>query len=350
MENEKSTSPALNYPESSAKSNEYLRLVLPMLAKFQLPPNPINFTLCYEHVSGANLELSNILDKVLSENTGLSKEAATELYRRYIWDVDRRAVEKQSKDLYMVMTETISGIDHSSAQASESSKVLGNATKKLTQSEDLHEMRNVIAEVVSETKSIAQSSHQLQIMLSETKQEVESLREELERSREQATTDALTGLLNRRAFDQEMMVAVDDAIQSRESLGLLMIDIDKFKRVNDTYGHLVGDKVIRFIARQLSNNIKGMDRVARIGGEEFAILLPNTQLDNARILAESIRKNIERSRLKRVDTSQPIDGITVSIGVTAYKQGEVTDDFLQRADTALYQSKNSGRNRVSISF
>ena len=129
-----------------------------------------------------------------------------------------------------------------------------------------------------------------------------------------------------------------------------MIDIDKFNRVTDTYGHLVGDKVIRFIARQLSNNIKGMDRVARIGGEEFAILLPNTQLDNARILAESIRKYIERSRLKRVDTSEPIDGITVSIGVTAYKLGEVTDDFLQRADTALYQSKNSGRNRVSISF
>ncbi len=350
MDKENSISPALNYPESAEKANEYLRLVLPMLAKFKLPPNPINFNLCYEYVSGTNLELSNILDKVLSEQKGLSKQAAIELYRRYIWDVDRRAMEKHSKDLYMVMTETISGIDQSTTQASNSSKVLGNYTEKLTESHDLHEMRNIIAEVVSETKMIAQSSTLLQKMLSETKQEVENLREELERSREQATTDSLTGLLNRRAFDQELMRASDDANQSRDPLGLLMIDIDKFKRVNDTYGHLIGDKVIRFIAKQLSNNLKGKDIVARIGGEEYAILLPNTQLDNARILAESIRTTIERSRLKRTDTSQPIGGITVSIGVTSFKHGEVTDDFIQRADQALYQSKNNGRNRVSISF
>ncbi|MEN8177616.1 MAG: GGDEF domain-containing protein [Pseudomonadota bacterium] len=350
MENEKLIAPALNYPESSEKANEYLRLVLPMLVKFQLPPNPVNFTLCYEQVSGTNLELSNILDKVLNEEKGLTRQAATELYRRYIWDVDRRAVEKQSKDLYMVMTDTISEIDHTASQASKSSKAIENCSEKMEAYDDLHEMRNVIADVVSETKSIAESSHQMQKMLSETKQEVESLREELERSREQATTDPLTGLLNRRAFDQELMKVSDEANQSRENLGLLIIDIDKFKRVNDTYGHLIGDKVIRFVAQQISNNIKGKDIVARIGGEEFAILLPSTQLDNARMLAESIRKNIERSKLKRADTSEPIGGVTISIGVTAYKHGEITDDFIQRADDALYKSKNSGRNRVSISF
>lgn len=350
MENEKIISPALDYPETAQQANEYLRLVLPMLARFQLPPNPVNFTLCYEYVSGANLELSHILDQVLNEEKGLTKQAAVELYRRHIWDVDRRAVEKQSKDLYKVMTETISGIDESANQASKSSDVLGSCSEQLNESVDLNQMRNVIAEVVSETRTISQNSHQLYEMLSETKQEVEDLREELEHTRQQATTDPLTGLLNRRAFDQELVRASDEATQSRKSLGLLMIDIDEFKRVNDTHGHLIGDKVIRFIAAQLTHNVKGKDIVARIGGEEYAILLPNTQLDNARMLAESIRRIIERSRLKRVGTSLPIGDITVSIGVTVYKHGEVTDDFFRRVDEALYKSKNSGRNRVSISF
>ena len=321
-----------------------------MLVRFHLPPNPINFTLCYEHIAGLNKELSFTLEKVLKEKQGLSPEDAAELYRQYIWDVDRRIVDQQSKDLYMVMSETISGIDDSTSRATNSGETLKNCTTKLSESGDLHEMRNVIAEVVSETKTIAESSQQLQKMLSETKQEVESLREELERSREQATTDPLTGLLNRRAFEQQLACVTSEANQSRDSLGLLIIDIDKFKRVNDTYGHLIGDKVIRFVAKQLTNNIKGKDIVARIGGEEYAILLPNTQLDNARILAESIRANIERSKLKRTDTSQYIDGVTVSIGVTAYKHGEITDDFLERADEALYKSKNNGRNRVSMSF
>jgi diguanylate cyclase len=343
-------SPALNYSETIEQANENLRLVLPMLAKFKLPPNPINYTLCYEYIAGANRELHNILDKVLKEEKGLSREAAIELYRRYIWDVERRTVEEQSKHLYVAMTDTISEIEHTTNETDKSRQMLGQYSEQLSESSNLLEMRDIISEVVLETRSIARSSNDLHQMLSETKQEVATLREELERSRQQATTDPLTGLLNRRAFDQELMQAASDVNESRENLSLLMIDIDNFKAVNDNHGHLIGDKVIRFVATQIRKNVKGRDIVARVGGEEYAVLLPKTQLDNARILAESIRGSIERSRLKRIDNSQPLGGITISIGVTSYKHGEVTEDFLQRADGALYKSKNGGKNRVSIAY
>jgi diguanylate cyclase len=246
------------------------------------------------------------------------------------------------------MTETLSGVGQSADQASESSQALNRCSRKLAVPVELAEIREVVSEVVMQTNAMARNGLMLKEMLTDTKREVETLRDQLEQSRQEATTDALTGLLNRRAFDAEIIKATENAEMAHEYLSLLMIDIDHFKQVNDSHGHLVGDKVIRFIANQLSKNVKGRDIVSRVGGEEFAILLPNTQLDNARILAESIRSRIEKSQLKRMDNQEAIGSITVSIGATCYKRGETVNDFYNRADKALYRSKNVGRNKVSI--
>jgi len=338
----------LNYTEDPEQANEYLRLVLPMLVRLMLPPNPVNFTLCYEYVSGHNQPLHDVMDRVLHEQKGLSKEAAIELYRRYIWDDDKRVIEKQRTEFRRLMSETLTGVDQSADQASQASETLGSCSDRLQSSGDLNEIREVVAEVVTETRNMAQNGSILKEMLNETKREVENLREELEHSRQQATTDALTGLLNRRAFDEVIHQATEDANMDQEPLSLLMVDIDHFKQVNDNHGHLVGDKVIRYIAGQLRKNVKGKDTVARIGGEEFAVMLPNTNLDHARIVAESIRKTVAHSQLKRMDNQSPIGSVTISIGTTNYRPGEGIDQFIQRADEALYISKNAGRNRVSI--
>jgi diguanylate cyclase len=339
---------ALDYAEDNEQANEYLRLVLPMLARLKLAPNPINFTLCYEYVAGRNSELKLALDKVLEEASGLTKEAAITLYRHYIWDNERRNLETQRSKLRQVMSETLTGVGESADQASLSSEIFDRCSHKLKMHTELAEIREVVTEVVVQTGVMAKNSLSLKEMLTETKREVISLRDQLEQSRQEATTDALTGLLNRRAFDAEMVKATENADIAQEYLSLLMIDIDNFKQVNDTHGHLVGDKVIRFIATQLSKNVKGRDIVSRIGGEEFAILLPSTQLENARILAESIRAKIEKSQLKRMDNSKSLGSITVSIGATCYIRGESTNDFFHRADKALYRSKHAGRNKVSI--
>jgi diguanylate cyclase len=350
MESDKAIDDHLDYPEDDAQAHEYLRLVLPLLVQLKLPPNPINFTLCYEYVSGRNQSLQLAFKQILDEKRGLSKEAAISLYRHYIWDSDRRNLENQQTEFRRVMTETLSGVGESADQANQSSKLLDRFSQKLTVPMNMEDIREVVSEVVTQTNLMAHNGVLLRDMLYETKREIENLRDQLEKSRQEATTDALTGLLNRRAFDSEMLRATEDANLAHEYLSLLIIDIDHFKRVNDSHGHLVGDKVIRFIATQLSNNVKGRDIVARIGGEEFAVLLPSTQLENARLLAESIRARIEKSQLKRLDTSQSIGTITISIGVTSYKQGEPITDFFHRADKALYRSKNDGRNKVSLLF
>jgi diguanylate cyclase len=127
-----------------------------------------------------------------------------------------------------------------------------------------------------------------------------------------------------------------------------MTDIDFFKKVNDTYGHVFGDKVIRVVAQTLKDNVKGKDLAARYGGEEFVILLQDTPANGARILAERIRTAVENGRIRRAGNDESIAKITISLGVASYRAGESASDFIERADKALYESKIQGRNRVTV--
>jgi diguanylate cyclase len=129
---------------------------------------------------------------------------------------------------------------------------------------------------------------------------------------------------------------------------LVMLDIDHFKSVNDTHGHLIGDRVIRFVAQVLEKNIKGKDTAARYGGEEFTVLLPETPATGAKSVAESIRKAVANAQLVRADNKKPLGQITISAGVATFAAGEDVMEFINRADQALYRSKNEGRNRVSV--
>jgi diguanylate cyclase len=126
-----------------------------------------------------------------------------------------------------------------------------------------------------------------------------------------------------------------------------MADIDHFKKINDTHGHLVGDNVIRMVAGTLKNSVKGRDDVARIGGEEFAVILPDTPIDGALKLAEDMRVTFDKFDLKKKNSGESLGKVTLSFGVTKYQFGESVETFINRADEALYKSKNTGRNKVS---
>jgi diguanylate cyclase len=136
------------------------------------------------------------------------------------------------------------------------------------------------------------------------------------------------------------------AAESASACSLLMVDIDNFKRVNDTYGHVFGDKVIRYVAQRISLSIKGRDVAARYGGEEFAILLPETTVQGALVLAEQIRASVARGKIHRGGATEQIAGVTVSIGVAESLPADSVEDLTRRADEALYRSKEAGRNRV----
>jgi len=176
-----------------------------------------------------------------------------------------------------------------------------------------------------------------------------ALEEAKEKLKEQANRDPLTNMYNRRYFSDISKSMLALSIRSKQALSVMMIDIDKFKNINDTYGHAVGDKVLIHLSHTLTNTIRESDISARFGGEEFAILLPKTTLEQALELAEKIRKTIEKLEYKGENTTIKF---TISIGVSEFnKLKEISiSDTLNKADKSLYEAKNNGRNQVKSSL
>ncbi|MYM28188.1 diguanylate cyclase [Duganella sp. CY15W] len=163
-----------------------------------------------------------------------------------------------------------------------------------------------------------------------------------------ATRDGLTGLANRRCFDDTLNAEWQRALRHQQPLSLLMVDVDNFKQYNDAYGHLGGDECLQRIATAVSSEMRANDLVARYGGEEFAVILPNQSLKGAAIVAERIRCRVEQLRLPNLGSQQHV--VTVSIGAATALAAPETDpsQLVATADSALYRAKHMGRNRISL--
>ncbi|EJK98369.1 GGDEF domain-containing protein [Pseudomonas chlororaphis] len=194
-------------------------------------------------------------------------------------------------------------------------------------------------------KEVAARLQSLAERVSSMEQEAQGYREHLEEQRQKALIDPLTGLPNRAAWSERLEHEVAQWQQHGNTLLLAMLDLDHFKRINDNYGHLAGDKVLKIIAGVLRKRLRGNDFIARFGGEEFVLLIPDTTWPVGARLAETLRAAIEACPFhfkgERVT-------ITMSIGMSAFKPGERSDLVLKRADQALYRAKEAGRNRVEL--
>jgi two-component system cell cycle response regulator len=179
------------------------------------------------------------------------------------------------------------------------------------------------------------------------KRYAESLRNNVEQAIEMAVVDALTGLNNRRYFDMNLASLLDQAAQEAKPLSLLVLDIDFFKKVNDTYGHDAGDEILRALAGRIRRAVRSVDLVCRLGGEDFVIVMPETSIDVASRVAERVRRAVEAEPFN-VKEGQVAVPVTISIGI-ADRGSDANPDFIYKsADKALYESKASGRNKVTL--
>jgi diguanylate cyclase len=334
----------MNDTESLEETARYVRLVLPLMTKHAIPMTPKNYTTWYHYVSGKNKENKETIDSIIEKKEPFSKKTNEMLYQRFF-------VEQYESKLNVVrknLQETLLSILRELAEVSGQTEIFESSTlkcvDKLSEDMSVDEIRNVLDEAIAATKAIRESGESTQQRLKETTENMQILQKEFEQAKSELLVDFLTGVLNRKGFDETLKRSISE---TTGHLSLLIVDIDHFKKFNDTHGHIVGDKILRFMAKNMQKSVRGNDFTARIGGEEFAVILPKTPLLGATTVAETLRNSVSQLKLEKKAKSELLGAITVSVGVAQYRPGESLEDLINRADKALYFAKNAGRNRVA---
>lgn len=337
----------MRYEDTIERSAEFLRQALPYMSKQSAALTPVSYAVWYEYVSGRNEALRAQLDKILASGTKLDDLSTRSLFTQYIADVDSGTAQRVTEGLQRALSGMVETAEAAGSHTERFGSSLSRLSDEFKEAEDPQAQAAAIGNVLESTREMQSAVSGLQDRLKESQNQIQALKQEVARARTDALIDGLTGLANRRAFDQCIEACLADEAAQATGLCLVMLDIDHFKRVNDTHGHVFGDQVIRAVAQVLKASVKGQDTAARIGGEEFAIVLPSTPLNGAFVVAEKIRNAIGSSRIRR--GQQALDErVTVSLGVAALRPGESATQFVERADAALYASKKGGRDRVTL--
>lgn len=337
----------MNDKKSIDELQNYVRLILPLMSKYSVPITPRNFTVWYEYISGDNNELRKTIDAMLAKEEKFTEERNETLYRQFFEEKDEKQLAKLRQDLQKFLETILREISGMSGQTERYEGVVAKSVDKLSGNVSIPTIRKVVNEIIVETKKIGNFGKAIKEKLLETTEELETLQQEFERAKVEASVDFLTSVANRKAFDEALVTFAGDADSDGSDLCLLLIDIDHFKNFNDNFGHIVGDEVLKFVTKRIKEMVKGRDFLARFGGEEFVVILPQTSLPGAKTVAENIRCFFAQAKLKSTVSSKKLGGITVSIGAACYRPGEPLEDFINRSDKALYFAKNTGRNRVA---
>jgi diguanylate cyclase len=330
------------------KANEYAKAALLRLEFLGLAPTPNNFTLMYAYASGRLPDIKAAMDEAV-RNGGLSPEHAQAMYDRHFgMSNDREAIDRNMRALNEELAKVMEMVTTADSGTKEFNKTLNTFTVDLAKPLSVEQIRATVSKVVQETKVIAQHNQKLQEKLHESSQQLTVLKQDLTKAQKESLTDPLTGVGNRKHFSNEIKRLAQEAREQKTPLSLLMVDIDHFKKFNDTHGHLVGDQVLKLVGRTMTENLKGRDVICRYGGEEFVVLLPNTRLADAAKVGDTLRLFVASKKIIRRDNNQSLGTVTISVGVSQYYGNELLSRFLHRADTGVYQAKGAGRNRVMV--
>jgi diguanylate cyclase len=331
-----------NYQENYIDSKKLADRVLEETAKRHIRPNPINFTVWYEYLLERD---PHIREMMLHVSDHEQESVAFDLFNHI---VNRICFMTEIENVVLkLVNEIIGDIDGWEGNLDSHAVVLEHSLGLLVgKTSDPATAATIVKEVITCVKELTLGAESIKHKMEDVRSEVDNLKKQLEMSYREAHSDALTGLANRRAMDKFIVETLSNSEKKQEdSLSCIILDIDFFKKINDKYGHLVGDSVLRFIAKMLKRLTKGQDLVARFGGEEFIILLPHTICRDAYLLANKLREKLQQSTLVIRESNEPLK-VTASFGIATHRFGEPTDDFIARADKALYLAKQSGRNCV----
>jgi len=327
---------------------ELARDALAQMEGHKVWPTPLNFELWLHYLGDPNGALGQEIQRMLGAGEPFTEEASETLAQTYLprarlTDEIRDAGAQLSKELKSVATAIATAQKTQEAYG----RTLAVAGEGLDKADEAPAVRQLVETLSDATRKVQTDNARLEKRLQESTKEVNLLREHLEQVRRDAMTDALTTLANRKAFDEHLTRICAEADEAKAPVALALIDIDHFKRFNDTWGHQTGDQVLRYVASVIGRVANSPRIAARYGGEEFAIIFPSERTPLVEAALNAIREEIGGRQLKRRSTNEDLGAITISAGVAQRRDGEDPTALMERTDAALYVSKRTGRNRVT---
>jgi diguanylate cyclase len=322
-------------------------MALQQIKTLKLPADPQSFELWYLYASNLNLKLNETVNELLRRQGNLTEADLVSLYEEHISAVRSAGrLNNVANQLSGQVGQVLQMIGTASASAKQYDHSLGAGAAAFDQNPGDESVKSIVQELIQATREMEENNHSLEVQLASAKNRADHLQREIETIRLENLTDPVTLVPNRQFFDDSITSLFRGARDGGHPLSLLMLDIDHFKKVNDKYGHQIGDFVLRAVAAKIKGLVRSDDVAARYGGEEFAVIVPKQPLAVAKLLAERIRSAIEAADIKMRSTGTSLGRVTISIGVAQLRDSEEIEDFIRRADQCLYAAKRAGRNRV----
>jgi diguanylate cyclase len=324
------------------------RQALEGMERYKIWPTPLNYELWLHFIGHPGGALAQEIQRLLALGETITEEVSETLAAAYL---PKARLNEQIRDAGDLLNRELASVAAAIKKAKQSNQTYGEtlagAGKSLGEDLDAVALKRTVDNLSSATRRVQRENATLEKKLAESAAEVTRLKEHLEQVRRDATTDALTNLANRKAFDEELGRACAEAREKNEPLSLAVIDIDHFKGFNDTWGHQTGDQVIRYVSSVIGRMAPPPRFAARYGGEEFAMIFPRERGREVIQTLEEIRVEVSSRILKRRSTNEDLGAVTVSAGMAELLPGESVEALIERADAALYTSKRGGRNRVT---
>lgn len=322
---------------------------IPQMTSLDIPVTPKNYTLWYRYVGGEDLELNSVVDVMIKRKSPFTEETLNMLYEQFCESSKEAELIELREELQRLVTELNRSIGEMAGRSSGFSDTLAASAEKISDAESVQDIREIINEIIRQTRDFGTRSADMGVQFTDAQKEMTALKEALIALQSEVRRDELTGIANRKAFDEMLGKQISLSKRQKRPFSLLLVDIDHFKKVNDTHGHVIGDEILRFFARRIEKRIRKEDLAARFGGEEFTVILPETEADAAVKVAEELRRFFAKTNLTRATEPKSIGSVTISVGVAQHDGEEPAKDFIARADQALYEAKNDGRNCVKLS-
>ncbi|MBL4942590.1 MAG: diguanylate cyclase [Colwellia sp.] len=326
------------FEENYQVTSNFSELTHDFLSSHLIAPTPVNYAVIYLYISNENELLGAAIDKKLHQGELITVDFIADLFKRYI-SFSERIENTVLSPFEQTLSNTLDQITRQVSNEEKATKSLQKLDKILTNTENHQSLEQIVGYLFNTINNTKAQHQALSLELSTTQQEISQLKDKLAYSRQEALVDSLTGLLNRRGCDDKLQ-----ALSFAGTHSSLAIDIDHFKKINDSFGHFVGDKVIQRIAKTIKSHVSEQDLAVRYGGEEFLVVMTNKSIPEAKKVAENIRLSVAKMKLIQKETNTLLPPISVSIGIAQSGDTPNWTSLFEQADDALYKAKNSGRN------